>query len=238
MCSQPSATANSARRVQVMRSEDASNSTTATVAPDPLSFVYLRTNNGIINLDKAYVHSWDPQAGTFDTDTYNGRAYVLAKYNAAMNIHDSELSYLGFEFGESYGVSWRDVNDTAPGSPLRTRVTGEVINSNFHHNHYGIYTFQAQGMLFRNNQFHDNIRYGFDPHDFTNNVIVENNIAYHNGAHGFIISRGCNNFTFSGNCLTIILIRTLTKRTALCWTQVRYLCCLQMQHRPLPMTMC
>src|SRR5205823_3057080 len=92
-----------------------------------------------------------------------------------------------------------DTNDATAPDVLSTRVTGEVINSNFHHNYYGVYTFQAEDMLFQNNQFHDNVRYGFDPHDFTHDVLVEGNVSYHNGAHGFIISRGCNNFTFRNN---------------------------------------
>src|SRR5687768_5558587 len=54
-------------------------------------------------------------------------------------------------------------------------------------------------MVFRGNEFHSNVRYGFDPHDYTHDVLVENNVAYSNGAHGFIISRGCNNFIIRNN---------------------------------------
>ena len=54
-------------------------------------------------------------------------------------------------------------------------------------------------MVFRGNRFHHNLGYGFDPHDFTHHVLVENNEAFENGNHGFIISRGCNNFVFRGN---------------------------------------
>ena len=32
---------------------------------------------------------------------------------------------------------------------------------------------------------------GFDPHDFSNHFLVENNVASGNGKHGFIFSRGC-----------------------------------------------
>ncbi|MCX6043923.1 MAG: right-handed parallel beta-helix repeat-containing protein [Chloroflexi bacterium] len=199
LCSQQNIVASSATRVAVIQSDDASDTASTTVAIDPLSFIYVRTQNGIINIDGVKVHSWDSQANTFDTNITDGRAYLLAKYAAAMNIQNSELSYLGSAEGESYGVSWRDTNDTTKPNDLRTRVTGKVTNSNFHHNYYGIYTFQAQNMLFQDNQFHDNVRYGFDPHDFTHDVLVENNLAYNNGAHGFIISRGCNNFTIRNN---------------------------------------
>lgn len=91
------------------------------------------------------------------------------------------------------------MNATATPDVLRSRVTGDVINSKFHHLYYGIYTYQASNMLFRGNEFYQNIRYGFDPHDYTHDVLVEDNIAYENGAHGFIISRGCNNFTIRNN---------------------------------------
>ncbi|MBX3016150.1 MAG: right-handed parallel beta-helix repeat-containing protein, partial [Caldilineaceae bacterium] len=166
---------------------------------DYASFVYLRTHSGVINMDGVKVYSWDAAANGVDQDSSNGRAYVIAKYAAALNIYNAELSYLGSADGESYGVSWRDVNESATPNVLRSRVTGEVINSQFHHNYYGIYTYQASDMLFRGNQFHSNIRYGFDPHDFTHDVLVENNVAYNNGSHGFIISRGCNNFVIRNN---------------------------------------
>jgi parallel beta-helix repeat protein len=78
-------------------------------------------------------------------------------------------------------------------------VTGDVVNSVFSYNYYGIYTYQARDMLFKGNKFHNNIGYGFDPHDFSHHFIVEDNEAYENGNHGFIISRGCNNFTFRNN---------------------------------------
>jgi parallel beta-helix repeat protein len=169
------------------------------LAIDYSSFVTLITHDGIMNLDGVKIYSWDPDTNMVDTDYTNGRAYILAKYNAVLNIYNSEISYLGSPDGESYGVSWRDVNATATPDVLRTRVTGEVIDSKFHHLYYGIYTYQASNMVFRDNQFYQNIRYGFDPHDYTHDVLVENNVAYANGSHGFIISRGCNNFIFRNN---------------------------------------
>lgn len=174
-------------------------SATATSSYDYSSFVYLRTNNGTITINDVWIHSWDPTTSKFDTDITNGRSYILAKYDARLDIKDAELSYLGSGNGESYGVSWRDTNDSSDPDTLRTRVTGDVINSEFHHNYYGVYTFQASGMVFRGNRFHHNIHYGFDPHDFSHHILVEDNQAFENGNHGFIISRGCNNFVFRNN---------------------------------------
>jgi parallel beta-helix repeat protein len=166
---------------------------------DYASFVYVRAHNGVINLNGVKVYSWDAGLNAVDLDYDNGRAYLLAKYDAALNITDSDIGYLGSDDGESYGISWRDTNETLKPDVLRTRVTGKVINSKIHHNYYGVYTFQASNMLFRGNEFYNNVRYGFDPHDYTHTVLVENNRSYNNGSHGFIISRGCNNFVFRGN---------------------------------------
>jgi parallel beta-helix repeat protein len=163
------------------------------------SFVTLRTHNGSILINGSRITSWDPIANDYDRDISNGRAYLLAKYNSRMDISNAELSYLGFGDGESYGISWRDTNEDETPDVLQTRVTGQVSNSSFSYNYYGIYTYQASGMTFRGNQFHHNIGYGFDPHDFSNGFVVENNQAYENGNHGFIISRGCNNFIIRNN---------------------------------------
>ncbi len=192
-----------------LRSEPSATEYTTPCGNDPkpacdyASFAYLRTNNGVINIagtsadNRVKVHSWN--GSNVDTDYTNGRGYILAKGEARLNIAFAELSYLGSGDGESYGVSWRDTNsDTAP-DVLRRRVSGNATDSLFHHNYYGVYTYQAANMNFLRNKFYQNIEYGFDPHDYTTNVLVEDNEAYENGNHGFIISRGCTEFTFRRN---------------------------------------
>ncbi len=168
-------------------------------AYDYNSFVTLKTYNGAIRIDDVKITSWDPISNTYDTDISNGRAYVLAKYAARLDIQSADLSYLGSGDGESYGVSWRDINDDTMPGVLLTRVTGTVLSSTFSHNYYGVYTFQAGNMVFRDNQFQHNIGYGFDPHDFSHDFVIEDNQAFENGNHGFIISRGCNNFVLRRN---------------------------------------
>ncbi len=161
------------------------------------TFVYLKTESGIIVIDGVKIQSWDPATNAPDSNYSNGRAYLLAKFAATLKVYNADIGYLGSADGESYGISWRD--DDGGGNVLRTRVTGEMINSKVHHNYYGIYTYQAQNMVFRGNEFYSNVRYGFDPHDYSHHILVEDNIARDNGAHGFIISRGCNNFIFRNN---------------------------------------
>lgn len=174
-----------------------SNAPAAPAAIKYNTFVYVKGESSTINIESIKVYSWDEGAQQVDQDETNGRAYLLAKYASTMTIRNADIGYLGSKDGESYGIAWRDVGE-ANGAFI-TRVTGEVINSKIHHNYYGIYTYQAQNMTFRGNEFYENIRYGFDPHDYSHHFVVEDNDAHHNGAHGFIISRGCNNFVFRNN---------------------------------------
>lgn len=168
---------------------------------DATKFATIKTYSGNLYFIDTRVTSWDRSAKKLDENIKDGRAFILAKYDAEMSIIRSDMSYLGYADGEAYGLSWRDVNPEGDltDAPRRTRVTGQVIDSTISHNYYGIYTFQARDMIFRGNKFFSNVQYGFDPHDFTHDVIVENNEAYDNGSHGFIISRGCSNFVFRNN---------------------------------------
>lgn len=168
------------------------------------SFTALRTYNGSILISGTpqqhiKISSWDPTQNDYDRDISNGRSYLLAKYNARMDIKYADVMFLGSSDGESYGVAWRDINSSEQPTVLQARVTGNVTDSTFSYNYYGIYTFQASNMQFLRNKFHNNIGYGFDPHDYSTNFLVEDNEAFENGNHGFIISRGCNNFVIRGN---------------------------------------
>lgn len=139
------------------------------------------------------ISSWDPQQQAPDAVASDGRAFVL-QIGARMDIDHGQFEYLGFGTGTSSGVAWRgaapDVAGTAAdAAPVKAQ--GTVTNSLFAHNHFGAYTHEAQGMHWSGNTFSDNEEYGFDPHDFSDDFVVENNLATNNGKHGFIFSRGC-----------------------------------------------
>ena len=160
------------------------------------SFASVRAFNATLIISNTHITSWDTLSQTYDTDVGNGRAYVIARNAGRMDILNSDLSYLGSSDVESYGVSWRDDDDSAIRS---TRVTGSIISSTFSYNYHGIYTYQATSMVFRGNKFHHNLGYGFDPHDLSHDFIIEDNESYENGDHGFIVSRGCHDFIFRRN---------------------------------------
>lgn len=149
------------------------------------------------------VTSYDPTTGKPDTTFADERAFVRAK-NGRMDALNVDFSYLGNDLpdaqkaservnqaqkeGGTYGVSWR-ISDDLLGVEI---ATGWVEKSRFEKNHFGAYTYGASGMMWRNNYFAHNDVYGLDPHDDSNNAMVENNVFDHNGKHGFIVSKRCN----------------------------------------------
>lgn len=155
-------------------------------------FVRLASRGGRLYFNNVKVTSWDQKLNTVDNNYQDGRAYILAQGDGRLDIYDSEMAYLGYKKDESlaggtYGVSWR-IPSRSFGKYF---MTGEVINSKFHNNYFGAYTYGASGMLWKGNQFFSNVQYGLDPHDDSNNFLVENNLFFNNGSHGLIFSKRC-----------------------------------------------
>ena len=117
----------------------------------------------------------------------------MLQIGGRMDVDHGRFDYLGFGTGTSSGVAWRGAAPDVAGTAGRAQVKaqGTVTYSVFTHNHFGAYTHEAQGMDWAGNTFADNEEYGFDPHDFSNDFLVEGNTARGNGKHGFIFSRGC-----------------------------------------------
>lgn len=179
---------------------------------DKNGFVYLRALSSFIEINGVKITSWDQTKNDYDKDMTDGRSYILVKDSSRMDIYNSELAYLGFPRAldldtSPYGVSWRMSNGKL-GSDL---LTGEVLDTKFHHNYFGAYTFGATGMTWRGNEFYANTRYGLDPHDDSNGFLVENNSAHDNGAHGIIFSKRClyniiqNNHSFNNKLHGLML---------------------------------
>ncbi len=165
-----------------------------------------------IGISKTKITSWDPELNDYDNDADDGRAHIRVN-NGRMDIIDSEIAYLGQRKlrnsgGGVYGISWRVENSSRFGHEL---TTGSFENNEIHDNYMGFYSFGATGITIRNNRVHNNLQYGLDPHDDSNNFIVENNEVFANGNHGIIFSRRCvnniirNNRTY-GNALHGIML--------------------------------
>ncbi|MBI2581696.1 right-handed parallel beta-helix repeat-containing protein [Candidatus Woesearchaeota archaeon] len=111
-----------------------------------------------------------------------------------VHIENSEFSYLGSYSaveGSTWGVSFWHLK------------SGFIDNSKFHHNYFGLYTWETKNVVIQDSVSHDNLEYGMDFHDYSDNFIVQNNIVYNNGNHGIIFSKYCvgnkilNNYVYN-----------------------------------------
>ncbi len=143
------------------------------------------------------ISAWNPDLSRPDVDSTDGRSFVL-QLGGRMDSTHGAFEYLGFGTGTSSGVTWRGADAPGPGAE-RIKAVGDVRATLFAHNHFGAYTHEAQGMRWLGNTFAENEEYGFDPHDYSNDFLVEGNVAHHNGRHGFIFSRGTDRNVMRGN---------------------------------------
>lgn len=172
--------------------------------------VNLWAEYGTIDIDSTRIRSWDASAGTVDTSYSDGRAHIRVRSflgsdgvarESRMDIVNSEISYLGYNAAESYGLVWKVIGD--PGSDFslydKVNVYGDIFGSNIHHNYYGMYTFGHEDGQWVGNEMHHNVGYGFDPHDDSDNLLIEDNDVHDNGFHGIIASKRCNNVVIRNN---------------------------------------
>jgi parallel beta-helix repeat protein len=180
---------------------DAATVPTLRMLSTPAGFAVIIARGGALDLHGSartplVVSSWDPEARAVDEDPTDGRSFLLT-FGGRMDIAHAHVGHLGFGTGTSSGLAWRGA-DHLPGQSA-PKAVGDVTDSVFHDNWFGAYTFEAQGMRFLRNVFRDNAAYGFDPHDLSNDFLVEDNVAHGNGRHGFIFSRGCDRNVLRGN---------------------------------------
>jgi len=104
-----------------------------------------------------------------------------AKY---VGMENSEFAYLGY-YNKGEGSKW--------GVSFWHLQAGYITNSKFHDNYFGIYTWGTTNVTIENSEVYDNLEYGMDFHDYSDNFIVANNVVYNNGNHGIIFSKWCDN---------------------------------------------
>lgn len=175
---------------------------------DSGGFVILAVEYGTIDIGSTRIHSWNPSAGGVDTNHADGRAYLRARSyldddgvtprESRMDIVNSEISHLGYFAAEAYGLVWKVIGKQA-GLYDKVNVYGDIRNSRIHHNYFGIYTYGHDGGRWVGNEVHHNVKYGIDPHDDSDNLLIEDNDVHDNGNHGIIASKRCNNVVIRNN---------------------------------------
>lgn len=179
---------------------------------DMNNFVIIQSEWGTIDIDGVKITSWDENAAGPDTEyaTYK-RAYIKVRSSLAtdgvtpeesrMDIKNSDVGYLGYDGAEAYGLSWKVLGSTSSDKAVFNivGVYGDVLNNKIHHNYFGLYTYGAEAMTFIGNEVYENTKYGIDPHDDSDYLLIQTNYAHNNGSHGIICSQRCNNLTVKNN---------------------------------------
>jgi poly(beta-D-mannuronate) C5 epimerase len=150
-------------------------------------YVYIGGVGASALFQNVKVTSWIPAQSKPDSNAYNHRPFVAYDEGGRLDIVNSEMAYLGTDASRAYSVSWG------------TGTTGSADKSVFHHNLFGAYTGRAVGVVFKNNVFRDNSRYGLDPHTDSSGLIITDNEAYGNNTHGIIVSETVNHSIIERN---------------------------------------
>ncbi|CAN0131513.1 unnamed protein product, partial [Scytosiphon promiscuus] len=79
------------------------------------------------------------------------------------------------------------------------KVRGDIYKSKIYGMYYGHYTYGHEGGTWTYNEMYDNVQYGFDPHDDSDNLEIAYNKVWGNGNHGIIASKRCNNVHIHNN---------------------------------------
>lgn len=192
----------------------------------PQKFLNLRAHGGNLYLESTHVESWGLNnnlgRGGVDLDYTDGRSYISAitevitdpletcngtagtdMGEARLDIINTEVNHLGWYDSESYGIAYKVrgfcIDHSNPEIFEDVAVTGNILGSHIHHLYFGHYSFGHQGGNFSFNEVHDNVGYGFDPHDDSDYLFIHNNHVYNNGWHGIIASKRCNHVSIQNN---------------------------------------
>ena len=119
---------------------------------EPNRFVGLEARGGNLEITDSTVTSWAPGTGRPDDQVDDGRAWVLARDGAVMNVLRSRMEQLGYARAERSGVAWR------------TKATsGTIHRSTFAGNWYGAYLSGTRNLRIEDNVFRHNGKARPDP---------------------------------------------------------------------------
>ena len=161
-----------------------------------VSYVKIAGENGLegvgsIYLDGVKVTSWKTASqGVVPQDVEGSviRGWVVGlPGTGVLDIRNSELGYLGYALSERQGVAWYNSN-------------GRLLDSEIHHNFYGMYGAKMSNFLAERNELDSNIRYGFDPHTGAHDSVFRgNNITNTLNGGAMVCSLDCYNIRFEKN---------------------------------------
>lgn len=186
------------------------------------TFLNLRGNGGSLVFQNTRVWSWDEAMDGPDEDISDGRSYISclseivtdesllcagrAEHTVGecrMDIHNSEMAYLGYDAPEAWGISsivrGFCSDKSNPEIFDSVGVHGTIYASDLHHNYHGYYTLGNLAGDWKGNTVHDNIQDGFHAREYSRRLMIAGNDVYDNGNHGIVGSEWSSDLTIFEN---------------------------------------
>ncbi|WP_299696009.1 mannuronan 5-epimerase AlgG [Hydrocarboniphaga sp.] len=149
-------------------------------------------NEGRLFITGSRLRAWNEarkDAAQFE-DKHDFRPFIVSWGGSQTYIVNSVIANLGYASSKSYGVSISQFSPSLKQVMNRPNPSGWIIDSEFYDLWYGFYCYEAEDFVLRGNDYHDNIKYGIDPHDRSRRLIIAENKAYRTREkHGIIVSR-------------------------------------------------
>jgi len=152
-------------------------------------------NEGDLFINHSRLEGWNEAKNTpaFFEDEKDFRPYITSWGGSRTYMIGSVVAHLGYAASKAYGISISQYSPSMAPIMKRKAPTGWLLNSEFLDNWYGFYCYEAEDVVIRGNTYHDNIKYGIDPHDRSRRLIIAQNTVYGTRIkHGIIVSREVN----------------------------------------------
>jgi len=152
-------------------------------------------NEGMLFITDTRLEAWNEakRSPALFKDKHEFRPFIVSWAGSQTYIIGSTVAHLGFAATKAYGISISQFSPKLAPQFNRPRPTGWLLNSEFYDNWYGFYCYEADDVVIRGNNYHDNLKYGIDPHDRSRRLIIaENTASRTREKHGIIVSREVN----------------------------------------------
>ncbi|WP_243040969.1 right-handed parallel beta-helix repeat-containing protein [Dyella sedimenti] len=152
-------------------------------------------NEGDLFIDQSRLEGWDEanDKPTWFVDEKDFRPFIVSWGGSRTYMIHSVVAHLGYAASKAYGISISQFSPSLAPVMKRGAPTGWLLNSEFFDNWYGFYCYEAEDVVIRGNTYHDNIKYGIDPHDRSRRLVIAQNTVYGTRIkHGIIVSREVN----------------------------------------------
>ncbi|VUD58779.1 Poly(beta-D-mannuronate) C5 epimerase [Thalassocella blandensis] len=122
------------------------------------------------------------------------RPFLVTWTGSELYIANSTIKSFGYHKSKSYGLSVANYSDSILHKWEEKHPIAWIIDSTFEDMYYGFYCYDSDNLVVLRNTYTDNVVYGIDPHDYSNNLIIAyNEVSGTQLKHGIIVSREVSN---------------------------------------------